>query len=145
MLALGTLAWSFTPQTLPAAADGGAPTLAPLAAPVDLRFGVLETGAMQSNALFAYRGGSFEPRTFGMDVVVVEHPRGVLLFDAGFGRKMLEHVRTIPWLMRATQKTADLAIRRRGTSPGGLGAGDVWGLTSQARYGDPRTREIEMI
>jgi N-acyl homoserine lactone hydrolase len=103
VLALGALIWSFTPQKL-AVPEGSGPVLPALAAPVALRVGVLETGAMQSNALFAYRGGGFEQRTFGMDVVVVEHPQGVLLFDAGFGRKVLEHERTIPWLMRATSK-----------------------------------------
>jgi glyoxylase-like metal-dependent hydrolase (beta-lactamase superfamily II) len=56
---------------------------------------------MHSKAGFAYRGGSLgEPRVFGMAGVLVEHPQGRLLFDAGFGSRVDEHFRTIPPLMQ---------------------------------------------
>ncbi len=104
MVATAALIWSFTPQSLkPAAAP--ALSLAPVPQPpAGMRIGVLKTGAMQSQAIMAYRGGGFEPRSFGMDVVVVDHPQGTLLFDAGFGRDVQQHYQTVPWLMRAVSK-----------------------------------------
>lgn len=100
---LAALAWSFTAQRLPVP-EGPVESLPPFTVPVDVRIGVLETGTMESNALFAFRGGRFESRSFGMDVVVVQHPRGTLLIDAGFGRRVRDHLATVPMLMRATSK-----------------------------------------
>lgn len=97
------LAWSFAPQTLSLTAEPLSVPVRPQA-PEGMRVGVLHTGRMDSKALFAYRGGGFDDRVFGMDVVVVEHPAGTLLFDGGFGRKVHEHARTIPWLMRSLSK-----------------------------------------
>ncbi|MEQ1439840.1 MBL fold metallo-hydrolase [Fontimonas sp. SYSU GA230001] len=105
-LGLAALAWSFTPQSLSVAVEG-MPEVMPMTRPqppADMRVGVFQTGHMDSKALFAYRGGGFDDRVFGMDVVVVDHPQGVLLFDAGFGRKVEEHAKTVPWLMRVTSK-----------------------------------------
>lgn len=104
--ALAALAWSFTPQRLlltPTAQDWEPVAAQP---PEGMRIGVFHTGTMESQALFAYRGGGFEKRDFGMDVVVVEHPQGVLLFDAGFGRDVQRHLETVPALMRAISKIA---------------------------------------
>lgn len=100
---LAALAWSFSPQTLAAPE----PAVAPLASsqvPAGLRIGVMHAGRMDSRALFAYRGGGLDERVFGMDAVVVEHPSGTLLFDAGFGRRVDAHAQTIPWLMRKLSK-----------------------------------------
>lgn len=103
--ALAALAWSFTPQRLKVP-EGAVDSLPAFAVPVAVRIGVLETGTMESNALFAFRGGRIEPRSFGMDVIVVQHPRGTFLIDAGFGRRVLDHAATVPALMRATAKIA---------------------------------------
>lgn len=112
-LGLAALVWSFTPQSLSVALEG-APELMPMTRPqppAGMRVGVLHAGRMDSKGLFAYRGGGFDDRVFGMDVVVVEHPNGTLLFDAGFGRKVEEHAQTIPWLMRVTSKmTAETPV-----------------------------------
>lgn len=105
LAALVAVVWSFAPRRLPVEARAEL-LLPPATPPASLRIGVVQTGAMQSNALFAYRGGGFEPRQFGMDVVVVEHPRGTVLIDAGFGRHLAAHWRTVPALMRATSKIA---------------------------------------
>lgn len=102
---LAALAWSFSPQSLTVAAPE--PAIAPLASPqlpAGLRIGVMHAGRMDSKGLFAYRGGGLDERVFGMDVVVVEHPSGTLLFDAGFGRRVDAHAQTIPWLMRKLSK-----------------------------------------
>ena len=54
-----------------------------------MRIAVLHTGKMMSSAGFAYRGGSMtEQRVFGMAGILVQHPKGMLLFDAGFGSRV---------------------------------------------------------
>lgn len=95
-------AWTFTPRPLPVPAAPGAQLPQPPA--VRATIAVAETGVLESNALFAYRGGGFEPRPFGMDVFVVRHPQGTLLFEAGFGRHLHEHLQSVPWLMRVLSK-----------------------------------------
>ena len=95
------LFWTFTPQRLPVP-DGPGPKLPPLAATATIA--VAETGSMESNAFFAYRGGALEKRTFGMDVFVVRHDKDTLLVEAGFGRQLAEHLKTVPWLMRTFSK-----------------------------------------
>jgi glyoxylase-like metal-dependent hydrolase (beta-lactamase superfamily II) len=63
---------------------------------------MLPTGSMQSSAGLAFRGGSFaEEREFVMTGILVRHPRGNLLFDAGFGHRVDEHAQRLPLLMRA--------------------------------------------
>ncbi|MEC9361623.1 MAG: MBL fold metallo-hydrolase [Pseudomonadota bacterium] len=97
----GALLWSFAPSALPVSIE--APLTFPITAPQPppaMRVGVLHAGRMLSRGLFAYRGGDAGERVFGMDAVIVEHPRGTLLFDAGFGRRVHEHAHTLPWLMR---------------------------------------------
>ena len=96
------LAWSFTPRRLPPYPEplGPLPRADP---PPGMTLSALPTGAMQSKAAFAYRGGSFsETRDFTMTAVLVRHPRGDLLIDTGFGPDVTAHARTLPWLMRAT-------------------------------------------
>lgn len=104
VLAGGLLAfgWTFTPQKLAAPSTEGT-TLPPLPS-TTVRIAVAETGSMDSMAMFAYRGGNFEPRTFGMDSFVVRHPTGVVLFEAGFGKDLAEHVKVVPWLMQSLTK-----------------------------------------
>jgi glyoxylase-like metal-dependent hydrolase (beta-lactamase superfamily II) len=102
--AIGALAWTFRPATLPVEelADMQIPALNP---PPQMKLFVLHTGKMFSRAAFAYRGGAFgEERVFGMAAVLVQHPQGALLIDSGFGRNVDAHVRTIPALMRATSR-----------------------------------------
>jgi glyoxylase-like metal-dependent hydrolase (beta-lactamase superfamily II) len=60
---------------------------------------------MYSSAGFAYRGGSLlEQRVFGMGGILVEHPKGKLLFDTGFGRNVDAHFKMTPWLMQNTAR-----------------------------------------
>lgn len=103
---MGVLALAVTmmPATLPLV------PLPPLAEPVaqppiGMRMVAIRSGAMLSRAAFAYRGGSFgEERSFAMGGILVQHPRGNLLFDTGFGRNVDDHVRTSPLLMRSLTK-----------------------------------------
>jgi glyoxylase-like metal-dependent hydrolase (beta-lactamase superfamily II) len=61
----------------------------------------LPTGITRRNSAIAYRGGSFrERRDFVMTAVLVRHPRGDLLIDAGFGRQVDEHFAKMPLFFR---------------------------------------------
>jgi glyoxylase-like metal-dependent hydrolase (beta-lactamase superfamily II) len=62
----------------------------------------IDAGVIHRTAAFGYRGGSFrDKRDFAMSAVLVKHPRGDLLIDTGFGRKVEEHLRLF-FLLRAT-------------------------------------------
>jgi glyoxylase-like metal-dependent hydrolase (beta-lactamase superfamily II) len=99
---VAALAWSFAPRRLPVAAVA-VDALPPASPPAGMTISVLPTGAMHSKAAFSYRGGSFaEPRDFSMPAILIRHPRGDLLVDAGFGRGVAAHARGVPWLMRVT-------------------------------------------
>lgn len=100
---LGAILWGFAPLRVAVPEAPAALPAAPAESPVQLS--LIHTGSMMAKAFFAYRGGGFDDREFGMDVVLVRHPRGLLLIDAGFGREMPQHLATTPWLMRATSKT----------------------------------------
>src|SRR5690349_20074220 len=98
--AVAALAWSFAPARL---AVGPAPALAvPAAHPPDgMRLSSIPAGRIPTGAAFAYRGGAFgEPRDFTMTAVLVQHPRGTLLFDTGFGSDIDAQIQSAPWLYR---------------------------------------------
>lgn len=96
------LGWTFMPQKL-APVPEFAGQLPPASPPEGMSLSALPTGLMKSQAGFAYRGGSLlEQRDFAMTPVLVRHPRGDLLFDAGFGSHVDSHVRTLPLLMQVT-------------------------------------------
>ncbi|MGH8516008.1 MAG: MBL fold metallo-hydrolase [Panacagrimonas sp.] len=68
-----------------------------------VRISALYAGRMESVAAFAYRGGDFgDKRVFGMGGILVRHPQGNLLFDTGFGKDVDAHVKSMPFLLRAT-------------------------------------------
>ena len=98
--AVAALAWSFAPARL---AVGPAPALAvPPAHPPDgMRLSSVPAGRIVVKAALAYRGGAFgETRNFTMTAVLVQHPRGTLVFDTGFGSDVDAQVQSFPWLMR---------------------------------------------
>lgn len=102
---LAALIWTFMPQPLPATLSANETFVAPQPQPpAGMRLSVMHAGRMESNGLFAYRGGPMEKREFGMDVVVVEHPQGTLLFDAGFARDVESQLHVVPALMRSVSK-----------------------------------------
>ena len=62
----------------------------------------LPTGVTHRSAGFAYRGGSFrDKRDFSMTAVLVNHPRGDVLIDTGFGRQVDQHFQMMPFFFRA--------------------------------------------
>ncbi|HEY1078252.1 MAG TPA: MBL fold metallo-hydrolase [Fontimonas sp.] len=105
LAALGALVWTFLPQPLPTTLAVNETFTAPQPQPpAGMKLSVMHAGRMESNGLFAYRGGPMEKREFGMDVVVVEHPQGTLLFDAGFARDVAAQLHVVPALMRSVSK-----------------------------------------
>ena len=62
----------------------------------------LPTGTYEIPAALAVRGGSFrDKRRFAATAVLVEHPQGDFLVDAGFGAGIAQHVAMLPRLVRA--------------------------------------------
>src|SRR5262249_45750674 len=83
--AVAALAWSFAPARR---GVGPAPAPAPPPAhpPEGMRLSTVPAGRIVVQTALTYRGGAFgETRTFTMTAVLVQHPRGTLLFDTGFG------------------------------------------------------------
>lgn len=104
VVGLAALAMTFAPATLPTTAPVAyaAPEARP---PEGMRLAAIEAGKMLSQAAFAFRGGALgEPRVFGMGGILIQHPKGTLLFDTGFGKDVDAHFQFVPALMRATSK-----------------------------------------
>lgn len=95
------LAFTFTSSTLE---TSPLPAFAPPDArpPASMKLLALPAGTMRARAGLAFRGGSLaEERTFAMGGILVLHPQGNLLFDAGFGQKVDAHFQALPLPMRA--------------------------------------------
>lgn len=99
-IGVGILLFTFTGAKL-AYVPLTAESLPVASPPAEMSISALPTGAMESKAFFAYRGGGFgDNRAFTMTAYLVTHPKGDLLFDAGFGRNVDEHVNVMPSLMK---------------------------------------------
>ncbi|MEU8662822.1 MBL fold metallo-hydrolase, partial [Actinoplanes philippinensis] len=62
----------------------------------------LPTGTYTTRAAFAVTGGSLrDKRDFAATAVLISHPKGDLLIDAGFGEHVAEHITMLPWMERA--------------------------------------------
>jgi glyoxylase-like metal-dependent hydrolase (beta-lactamase superfamily II) len=76
--------------------------LPPANSPASMSIYQIPTGVNHRSAAFAYRGGSFfDKRDFSMSVLLVHHPKGDLLIDAGFGSNAKEHFGSMPFYFRA--------------------------------------------
>jgi N-acyl homoserine lactone hydrolase len=84
---------------MPPAWQGPLPVATP---PSDMAIYQLPTGTYETRAAFAFTGGSFrDKRPFAATAILVTHPRGDLLIDAGFGSDIAAHVHAQPWFARA--------------------------------------------
>jgi N-acyl homoserine lactone hydrolase len=62
----------------------------------------LPTGTYETRAALAVRGGSFrDKRRFAASAILVRHPAGDLLIDAGFGADVAAHVKMLPRFVQA--------------------------------------------
>jgi N-acyl homoserine lactone hydrolase len=67
----------------------------------------LPTGTYQTRAVFAVRGGSFrDKRQFTATAILVQHPKGDLLIDAGFSSDVATHMAALPRIERAPYQAA---------------------------------------
>jgi glyoxylase-like metal-dependent hydrolase (beta-lactamase superfamily II) len=68
-----------------------------------MRLAQLPTGTYETRAAFAFRGGAFrDKRNFASAAVLISHPGGDLLIDAGFGEHADEHIAMLPAFRRST-------------------------------------------
>ncbi len=87
--------------SLPAPAAWSKP-LPDAAPPAGTALYQLPTGTYVTRAIFAFRGGSWsDRRNFAATAVLVRHPQGDFLIDAGFGAGVAAHVRAQPRIARA--------------------------------------------
>ncbi|MGW0435361.1 MBL fold metallo-hydrolase [Micromonospora sp. NPDC003197] len=92
---------SFRPAPLPAPAPWTGP-LPDASPPAEMAIYQLPTGTYENRAFLAYRGGAFsERRKFAATAVLVQHPAGDLLIDAGFGANVDAHIATLPAYRRS--------------------------------------------
>ena len=89
----------------PAAWAGSLPEASP---PPGMAIYQLPTGTYETRAAFAVRGGSFrDKRHFAATAILVQHPKGDLLIDAGFGSDLAAHVAELPRMQRARHEAAE--------------------------------------
>jgi glyoxylase-like metal-dependent hydrolase (beta-lactamase superfamily II) len=73
--------------------------------PAGMTLSAIASGSTQSAAAMAFEGGGRDDkRTFVAGAILVDHPKGKLLFDAGYGRDLATHFKTAPAIMQATIK-----------------------------------------
>lgn len=73
--------------------------------PAGMTIHAIPSGSTQSSAGMAFEGGRMDDkRTFVAGAILVDHPQGKLLFDAGYGRDLAQHFKTAPTIMQATIK-----------------------------------------
>jgi glyoxylase-like metal-dependent hydrolase (beta-lactamase superfamily II) len=106
---------------MPPAWDGPLPEAAP---PPGMALYQLPTGTYQTRAALAVSGGSFrDKRHFAASAVLVRHPHGDLLIDAGFGADVAAHVAMLPRFQRAPYqvgRTVSEQLDAAGYDRGGL-------------------------
>jgi N-acyl homoserine lactone hydrolase len=89
---------------IPPAWSGPLPEAAP---PPGMAVYQLPTGTYSGRAAFAVQGGSFrETLYFAATAILVQHPKGDLLIDAGFGSDVAAHVAVLPRIQRAPRQAA---------------------------------------
>jgi N-acyl homoserine lactone hydrolase len=78
--------------------------------PADMAIYQLPTGSYLTRANFAFQGGAFrDKRSFAATAVLVTHPQGDFLIDAGFGADIAAHVHAQPWYARSAYQAAGTA------------------------------------
>ena len=96
---LALLVWTFLPIRLdvPDHPDIPAPASTP---PTELEIQLLRSGSISGRHLLSVRGGSLKAFDSAVIAVLIRHPAGTYLIDAGFGRDVEEHFTTASRLMQ---------------------------------------------
>ncbi|HET7016168.1 MAG TPA: MBL fold metallo-hydrolase [Streptosporangiaceae bacterium] len=95
------------PISMPSAWPGALPEAAP---PPSMAIYQLPTGSYVTRASFAFTGGAFaDKRAFAATAILVTHPHGDFLIDAGFGAGIAAHVHAQPWYARAPYRATGTA------------------------------------
>jgi N-acyl homoserine lactone hydrolase len=128
VVAIALLGYTFWPATLDVNAyksDGVSET--PIVGSFDpapeVTLSLIKCGKMMSRQSFVFLGGSWtENYDSGMAATLIRHPRGTLLFDAGFGANVDEHFNSMPALMKALttydkETSAAQQLREHGLAP----------------------------
>ena len=109
---------------MPPAWQGPLPEATP---PPEMSICQLPTGTYDTRAAFAFTGGSFrDKRHFAATAVLVTHPEGDVLIDAGFGSDIAAHVRAQPWFARAPYQATSTASEQ--LDAGGYDRGRLRGV-----------------
>ena len=88
-------------------------TLPEAAPPSDMAIYQLPTGSYLTRASFAFTGGSFrDKRAFAATAVLVTHPEGDFIIDAGFGADIAAHVHAQPWYARSAYRATGTAYEQ---------------------------------
>lgn len=104
-LLLGFFIWSFTPSKLYLAPAGQQYVLPTASPPAGMSIAAIAAGEVKDRAIFAFRGGRWsDRRTFSMGGILVRHPRGMLLFDTGYGSRIDAHVASLDFMARLTAR-----------------------------------------
>lgn len=75
--------------------------------PADMEIHHIPTGTYETRAIFAVKGGSFrDKRQFASSSILITHPQGDLLIDAGFGTDPTAHIAMLPRPERPSHKAA---------------------------------------
>lgn len=84
---------------------GALPVASP---PEEMQIFQLPTGTYMTRAAFAVVGGSFsDERNFASTAILIRHPKGDLLIDAGFGADATTHIKSLPSFRQASHDLAD--------------------------------------
>jgi len=109
---------------MPPAWQGPLPEATP---PPEMSICQLPTGTYDTRAAFAFTGGSLrDKRHFAATAVLVTHPEGDLLIDAGFGSDIAAHVHAQPWFARAAYQATSTASEQ--LDAGGYDRGRLRGV-----------------
>lgn len=78
--------------------------------PAGMEVAQLPTGSYDTRAALAFSGGRFsDVRAFASTAVLIRHPKGDILLDAGFGAHADEHIEMLPSFRRAPHAVGSTA------------------------------------
>ncbi len=127
MAAAFVVAWqSFAPAALKLD-DPDVGMLPPASPPASMSISSLPTGTYETMAALTFRGGAWsETRHLAMTAVLIRHPKGNLLVDAGAGTHVDAHVLTLPAMQRTPYRRGTPAIAQLAAL--GMKASDLAGV-----------------